>query len=132
MSLEDKDRKAIVQYRIERSVATLIEARGVAKEGWFNLSANRLYYAVYYAASSLLISRGIPANTHSGILSQMHLHFVKTGILSLQEGALLGQLFNLRQSGDYEDFKQVTKAQLDELTPLTEALIEKIKSLIET
>ena len=130
MSLEDKDRKAIVQYRIERSVATLIEARGVAKEGWFNLSANRLYYAVYYAASSLLISRGIPANTHSGILSQMHLHFVKTGILSLQEGALLGQLFNLRQSGDYEDFKQVTKAQLDELTPLTEALIEKIKSLI--
>ena len=131
MSLDQESRKAIVDYRVERAEATIIEAKGVAESGWYNLSVNRLYYAVYYVSSALLISKGLPANTHAGVLSLLHLHFVKPGILSLEEGSLLGQLFNLRQSGDYEDFKQVTKAQLDELTPRTEQLVDKLKKLIE-
>ncbi|MBQ3699665.1 MAG: antitoxin [Prevotella sp.] len=62
--------------------------------------------------------------------SLLQLHFVKTGVLTLEEGALVGMLFNLRQSGDYEDFKQVTKEQIDELAPMTALLVDKLKTLI--
>lgn len=40
MSLNDVDRRAVVAYRIERAYRTLEEAREVAGQGWYNLSAN--------------------------------------------------------------------------------------------
>lgn len=129
MSLNEQDRKSVVEYRLERAEASITEAQGVAGHGWYNLAANRLYYAAYYAASALLISKGLPTKSHAGVKSMLHFHFVKTGILTLEDGALVGLLFNLRQSGDYEDFKQVTKSQIDELTPLVVQFVEKLKTL---
>ena len=43
MSLDQESRKAIVDYRVERAEATIVEAKGVAESGWYNLSVNRLY-----------------------------------------------------------------------------------------
>ena len=51
MSLSAEDRKAIVEYRVERAYSTLEEAQKVAAQGWYNLAANRLYYAIYYMCS---------------------------------------------------------------------------------
>lgn len=131
MSMDDESRRAVVEYRIERAYQTLDEAKEVAEQGWYNLSANRLYYALWYVGSALLISIGHPVKTHSGMIAQVNLHFVKTGILSLDDGALLSQMFSLRQSSDYEDFKQVSKEQLDELFPQVCNLAEKLKSLVK-
>ena len=131
MSLDADSRRAVVEYRVERAYNTLDEAKEVAGQGWYNLSANRLYYALWYVGSALLISIGHPVKTHSGMIAQINLHYVKTGILSFDDGALLSQMFSLRQSSDYEDFKQVTKEQLEELTPQVRELVEKLKNLIE-
>lgn len=129
MSLSDADRKSVVNYRVERAYATLKEAEDVATRGWYNLAANRLYYALYYAVSALLINNGLIVKTHSGINAQFNLHFVKTGILDLGDGALLSQLYSLRQSSDYEDFKQVTAEQIQELFPKVSILVDKLKNL---
>jgi len=65
MSLDRESRQAIVAYRIERAYTTLDEANSVAEQGWYNLSANRLYYALWYAGSALLINMGHSAKNHS-------------------------------------------------------------------
>ena len=124
MSLSDADRKSVVNYRVERAYATLKEAEDVATRGWYNLAANRLYYALYYAVSALLIHKCLIVKTHSGINAQFNLHFVKTGILDLEDGALLSQLY----SSDYEDFKQVTAEQIQELFPKVSSLVDKLKN----
>lgn len=131
MSMDIENRRAIVEYRIERAYKTLEEAEEVAKQGWYNLSANRLYYALWYIGSALLISIEHPVKTHSGMIAQINLHYVKEGILSIDDGALLSQMFSLRQSSDYEDFKQVSKELLDDLFPQVCELVEKLKSLIK-
>lgn len=131
MSMDAESRRAIVEYRIERAYTTLEEAEEVSKQGWYNLSANRLYYALWYVGSALLISIGHPVKTHSGMIAQINLHYVKEGILSIDDGALMSQLFSLRQSSDYEDFKQVSKELLEELFPQVRQLVEKLKNLIE-
>lgn len=131
MSLSAEDRKAIVEYRVERAYSTLEEAQKVAAQGWYNLAANRLYYAIYYMASALIIKNEKQVKTHAGLVAQINLLYVKTGILTIDDGALISQMFNLRQSIDYEDFKQVTKENIDELAPKVHILVDKLKSLIE-
>jgi uncharacterized protein (UPF0332 family) len=131
MSLEAENRKAIVDYRIEKAFIALEDADFLTEAGKYNIAANRLYYALYYAASALLISKGIPTKTHSGLLTQISLNLVKTGILSNEDGKLLKVMFELRHEGDYEDFIEVTREDIEEYTPCVRELVDKLKNLIE-
>ena len=50
MGLTDENRKDIVTYRIERAFVALEQAKGNRQMGYLEITANRLYYAAYYAA----------------------------------------------------------------------------------
>ena len=117
MSLDNESRRAMITYRHEKADAALDDAAFLSEAGRYNLSANRLYYALYYAASALLLSKGISTKHHSGMITQVHLHFVKTGILLPEDGRLLKVLFDLRQEGDYEDFVDVRVRILKNILP---------------
>ena len=131
MSLDNEDRKALIAYRQEKADMALDDAAFLTDAGKFGLAANRLYYALYYAASALLLSKGIATKRHSGLMTQINMHFVKTGILSKDEGALFKVMFSLRHEDDYEDFIEVEKADIDEYTPQVTALVKKLKDLVE-
>ena len=60
----------------------------------------------------------------------MHLHFIKEGILTEEEGNLLGKLFRMRQTGDYDDLWDWSERDILPLLPETKHLISKIESLI--
>ncbi len=131
MSLDNDNRKAVVNYRLEKADTALEDADFLKKNGKLNLAANRLYYALYYASSALLISRGIPTKTHSGLITQISLHLVKTGILSFEDGKLLKVMFELRHEGDYEDFIEVQEEDIEEYAPKVCELVEKLKQLTQ-
>ena len=63
---------------------------------YFNAAINRLYYACFYAATGLLIAKGIEAGTHNGVKTMLSYHFVRTGILSLEHGSTFSNLFDKR------------------------------------
>ena len=130
MSLTDEERKAIVVYRLEKADDALVEARDCAALGHWTLTANRLYYAAYYASSALLISGGYAAKTHEGTIGMIGQHYVRTDILSNEDGILLARLQNMRHTGDYDDFLDWTKEDVEPFIPKVEAFIEKIKSII--
>ena len=65
------------------------------------------------------------------MITQMHMNFVKTGILTRDEGALFKVMFDLRHEGDYEDFVDVERIDIEEYTPQVRALVEKLKDLVE-
>ncbi len=131
MSLSDDERYALVTYRVEKAFNTLEQLKSIVPFGYWDMIANRLYYAAYYAVSALLLQRGFSVQTHHGIIQMLGLHFVKTGILDGKYGALYGQLFSLRQTGDYGDTFGLTKEQVMPLIPETEALITRIAGLID-
>ncbi len=131
MSLDSEDRKALIAYRQEKADLALDDAAFLTEAGRYGLAANRLYYALYYAASAILLSKGVVTKRHSGLMSQIHLHFVKTGILSPDEGALFKVMFSLRHEDDYEDFIEVERADIEEYTPQVTALVNKLKTLVE-
>ncbi len=130
MGLTDEERDALVSYRINKSKAVFIEAIDVAHLNHWNLAVNRLYYAIFHICSAILLSRGYSARTHSGVIQIMMKEFVKTDILSKKEGVLISTLFNMRNSGDYDDMFDWDEAQVSQLIEPTRELLSKIEGLI--
>ena len=132
MSLEEENRKDIVNYRIERAFTALEQAKLNLKLNCLEVTANRLYYAAYYAVSSLLISNKIPAHSHEGNVTQFGLLFVKTGKVNREDGKLLSHLLTMRIKGDYSDRFGLTEEDVLPLIEPTERFIKKITDLALT
>jgi len=95
-------RRELAEYRLEKAFKTLADAKilPLASES----TVNRIYYAVFYAAGALLITRGLAASKHSGVLALFSKEFVKTGVMEQKHGKFLYDMFDRRQEGDYRDF----------------------------
>ncbi len=129
-TLDAQSRSDLVKYRIERADETMREAGLLAKEGYYNAAFNRMYYACFYAALALLVKNGISTSSHAGVKSMLGLHFVSKGLLEKEYGKTFSRLFEIRHSGDYDDFVYCDKEMTDEYTPLAEAFIQRIKVLL--
>ena len=130
MSLSDDERYALVTYRMEKAHNTMEQVKTIVPFGYWDMIANRLYYAAYYAVSALLLQDGYSFQTHHGIIQMLGLHYIKTGIMDSKYGTLYGQLFSLRQTGDYGDTFGLTEAQVLPLIPQTDELINTVASII--
>ncbi len=77
MSLTAEERHDVVAYRIEKANKTLEEAKSIIAFKYWNLIANRLYYAAYYAISALLVANGYLTKSHDGTINLFGLHLTK-------------------------------------------------------
>jgi len=94
----------LIKYRTSRSLETLKEADLLIQNEFWNASINRIYYAWYYAVSALLLKSNINSSSHKGIRQLFGLHFIQTGLISKEDGRMFSDLFDRRQTGDYDDF----------------------------
>ncbi len=128
--LDEETRSAIVAYRMERARQTLGEADLLRQGNYYNAAVNRLYYACYYAVSALLLRHHIEASTHNGVKTQLSIHFVRTGKLSLEHNTTFGLLFDKRHSSDYDDFAYCDAPLVDMLRPRAGDFIDAIERLL--
>jgi uncharacterized protein (UPF0332 family) len=100
------------------------------REEHWNTCANRLYYAAFYAVSALLAQEDYVASKHTGVKAIFNQHFVKTGVVTKENGRLYNRLFNLRQEGDYVDFVSFEAETIQPLIEETAAFIAKITTIL--
>jgi len=62
---------------------------------------SRIYYAMFYAAQAVLLTRNLSFSSHKGVISAFGEHFIKTDIFSREMGRELNRAFEKRQLGDY-------------------------------
>lgn len=93
MSLSDEERRAIVMYRIEKAQTALADIHKILPLGMWSIIANRLYYALYYAASALLIHTRHKVSTHKGVIALFNLYYIKDGLLPKEDGVLFANIF---------------------------------------
>ncbi len=130
MALTPEERQSIITYRLEKARSTFDQVKGVLPLEYWEIIANRMYYAAFYAVSALLISNGYEAHTHNGVIQMFGLHFIKAGIVSTENGKLYSKLFSLRLTGDYSDNYSLTKEDILPLVEPTERFINDISLLI--
>ncbi len=80
--------------------------------------ASRCYYAMFFMAQAALLTKGLSASSHRGVISMFGQHLVKTGILEKRLGRMLNDAYDKRLAGDYEAGTAVTR---DEAQSLLEA-----------
>jgi len=126
------DRKAdYIAYRLSKSFEALKDAQLLAENDSWNACVNRLYYSCFYAVSALSLKHDIASTTHTGLISQFNLHFIKTGIVEKEDGKLYANLMDWRQTGDYGDMFDFTKEKVGPLLVPVEEFINKIDALIK-
>ena len=130
MSLTEEERSAIISYRITKARETLTEAKGIATLKFWNAVANRLYYSCSYITGALLIANNFTAQTHSGVIHLLGLHFIKTGRISKEAGKLYSRLYELRQSGDYDDLFYMEEEDIKPLIDRAEGYINELEKII--
>jgi len=112
MSAEPYDKKALIQYRLERAREALDDARLIlSQKGSYASVVNRAYYAMFYAALALLITVDRGSSKHQGVIALFDENFIKQNILPKELGKLLHRAFEMRQAGDYRDMLIVTEEQ---------------------
>ena len=75
-SMDNESVNALIKYRTERANKTLLEAKTLIENSFYNAAVNRLYYACYYLVSALLVKYRINAQTHAGVKQMFGLHFI--------------------------------------------------------
>ncbi|MBC8488454.1 MAG: HEPN domain-containing protein [Bacteroidetes bacterium] len=120
----------LIIYRIKRAKETFEAAKIMADNDQWNSCINRLYYACFYAVIAVLLKENLSPKTHSGARSLFGLHYIKTGVVSKTEGEIYNELFDLRQTGDYEDFFNFDKEIIEPLIEPAGKFIEVIESLL--
>jgi uncharacterized protein (UPF0332 family) len=120
----------LVQYRIDRALEVLEDAKLLANAKRWRSCVNRLYYSCFYAASALLAKCDMSSSKHAGVLSLFNLHFVKTGKIAKDAAEIYNDLFDNRQESDYTDFIILTEEQVLPQVEKAQAFIKMIETLI--
>ena len=128
--MKNEDKKELIKYRLERAKKTFEEIDILIKNELWNTAINRLYYACYYAVIALLSNKDIYPQTHAGVRQMFGMHFIKTGIIDNYLGKFFSDIFDKRQTGDYDDFIEYNKNDIVELIEPARQLIEKAESIL--
>lgn len=131
MSLNDEERQILVNLEKEKALNTFAEMSVLQQAGLWNNIANRLYYAAFHAVSALLIHDCHNIGSHQGAVIMLHQYYVKTGMLSKEEGAFYSQLQTLREKSDYNCTYNATELDTVPRIEQTKQFIDKILGLIQ-
>ncbi|MDD5482778.1 MAG: HEPN domain-containing protein [Kiritimatiellae bacterium] len=106
-------------------------ARHLLSSGFYNDAVSRAYYAAFHWARALLVSRGIEAKTHRGVIQLFHHNFVRAGTVTEETAGHLSRLETYRELSDYTAFSHFTEAQAREEISLSETFINACRQLLQ-
>ena len=131
MSLNDEERRIMVEHESQKARQTFRQAEILRREGYWDGVANRLYYASFHAVNALLIHDGHSVRTHHGASSLFRQLYVKTGILPVEVSEHYAILQTMRDKSDYNCSFNATEQLVEPLIEPTRQLIEKVLGQVE-
>lgn len=90
-------------------------AKVLFADGLYGFSAARSYYAMFYVAEALLLTKDLSFSKHSAVIAAFGEHFSKTGILDKKFHRYLLDSSEVRETGDYEITEEVPKEAAEEI-----------------
>ena len=120
----------LAKYRLNKAKDTLSDGKKYVESATNESIINRIYYAMFYAVNSLLISMGLSSAKHSGVLSIFNREVINKGYLEKKWGEFYSDMFKRRQKGDYQDFVEFKKQDVKAWLKKSESFIREIEILV--
>lgn len=98
----DDETRADVQRYVQRAWHDIKAVEVNLQNGFYAVAVFRAYYAMFYAATALLTTKGIERSRHAGVISAFGQYFVKTGLIEVEFAKILTQAFNSRNDASYD------------------------------
>ncbi|MDI6791719.1 MAG: HEPN domain-containing protein [bacterium] len=127
----DQTVRDMIIGQMNKAAEKLAAAKSLAKEGFFDDAISRAYYAVFHAASAVLLTEGITVNTRHSLKSMFGLHLVKSGKLDTHFGKVLNKIKDERENGDYDIFTFFEDEDAEEDIKEAEQFLKGMKEYLE-
>lgn len=92
-----------------------------------SITTSRAYYAMFYAATALLLERGLSFKRHSAVIAAFGREFAKDDEVWREHHAHLVRAEELRKEGDYDLYARIDVAEIAELLRWTEAFLQAVE-----
>lgn len=106
-------------------------SRLLVEGGYYNEAISRCYYAMFYAASALLLSKGHRFKKHSQLISAFGQYFVKEGKVPKELHAILIAAFDERTDADYVPLRKFEKKDAIQMLKDAEKFCRSIKKILK-
>ncbi|MFQ5962910.1 MAG: HEPN domain-containing protein [Candidatus Scalinduaceae bacterium] len=116
---------------MERAKKYLNSAMILLKEEDFESSVSRAYYAMFYAAEAVLLTKQLSFSSHRGVIAAFGEHFVKTEIFPRELGREFNRAFAKRQLGDYEYTFVISKEEAEKILKSSESFVDRITQYLK-
>lgn len=116
---------------LAKAHASIGAAELLHRESYHDFCASRSYYAMFYAADAMLLSKGHTFSSHAAVHSAFGKEFAKTGVVDAKFHRDLLLAFQVRQSGDYDTAPSVSAGRADELITQAKAFVEMAESYLQ-
>jgi len=114
---------------IDKSERNIKVAEKLIKDNELEIAVARLYYAMFYCAEALLLSKNLSFSSHKAVIVNFGKEFVKTGIFDEKFHKVLQNAFEDRQEADYE-FVEFEKSEVEEYLNLAKEFLETAKKYL--
>ncbi|QQS35666.1 MAG: HEPN domain-containing protein [Ignavibacteriales bacterium] len=115
---------------LKRADRFLISSQMLIKDGDFESSVSRSYYAMFFCAQALLLSKGLSYSSHKMTILAFGENFVKTEIFSKDMGKDFNKAFDRRQLSDYNFEFIISKEEAEELLDSAKYFIQTISDYL--
>ncbi|MCL5961323.1 MAG: HEPN domain-containing protein [Chloroflexi bacterium] len=115
---------------LTRARETLAAAEILAQQSFYLEAVSRVYYAMFYAARALLLSRGIVLHKHSSVIAALGKEFARQGLIEPRFHRAFVDAFKERNQADYLISKEPSRERMQERLKVAEEFLSQVERLI--
>jgi len=122
----------------EEILSLIVKARRSIKaskvlfsEGDYDFAISRAYYAMFYCAEAVLLTKELKSKKHSGVIAMFGKEFVKTGLLPEKLHKYLIEAYSERGKGDYEALGLQSEDEARKIIERAEEFISEMEKFLQ-
>ncbi|MBW1971789.1 MAG: HEPN domain-containing protein [Deltaproteobacteria bacterium] len=119
-----------IKTLLARADRYLRSANLLIKDGDYESAVSRSYYAMFFSAEALLLTKRLSFSSHKAVISAFGEHFIKKGIFVKELGKSINRAFQKRQLGDYEYNFVISKDEAKKILLEAKRFVAEIKQYI--
>lgn len=120
-----------IKVALEQAKERIESAEALLKINNYRDAMSRAYYAFFDATSAALLTKGLVAKTHHGLVILFEKYFVKTEQVSVKIGRWLVKAKQAREEADYEREKEISRESVEAAIESAKEFVEQIEKLIK-